>query len=90
MISVIFCMVAGIVVGVLLCDRHGVTTFADGSVMLLVVLLLFLLGVSVGGNDSVLRHIGDIACSSLFLTLGGVFGSLAAALGVFKLLRCRL
>lgn len=70
-------MIAGIAVGYLL--RRWKIRFIQGFILTLIWLLLFLLGLEVGANETVVRQFGKIGFEAFLLATGGTFGSVVAA-----------
>ncbi len=78
MLIIILFFVAGIVLGRLLRARQRVVRLADRLTIWSIYLMLFVLGLSVGGNERVLVHIGTLGMQAAVLTLGAIAGSVAA------------
>lgn len=77
MFTVIGLMLTGMVAGFLL-RRHrlkGIQRF----ITILIWLLLFLLGVEVGGNKDIIQGLHTIGLEAILLTIGGTLGSVTAA-----------
>ena len=77
MFTVIGLMLTGMVAGFLL-RRHrlkGIQHF----ITILIWLLLFLLGVEVGGNKDIIQGLHTIGLEAILLTIGGTLGSVTAA-----------
>lgn len=51
---------------------------------IVIMILLFFLGVSVGNNEQVINNIAIIGVDALILTFGGLFGSLLFAKMIYK------
>ena len=84
MFIIIGLMLTGMLVGYLLRKQnlgkiHQVIT-------LLIWVLLFILGIEVGGNEQIIRGLHTIGLEAVILTLGGTLGSLIAAWALWKLL----
>jgi uncharacterized membrane protein YbjE (DUF340 family) len=77
MFVVLACMIAGIVVGYLL--RRWKIRFIHGLILTLIWLLLFLLGLEVGANETVVRQFGKLGLDAFLLAVGGTLGSVVAA-----------
>lgn len=77
MFSVIACMLAGIAVGYLL--RRWKIRFIHGLILTLIWLLLFLLGLEVGANETVVHQFGTLGFEAFLLATGGTLGSVLAA-----------
>jgi hypothetical protein len=72
-------LLLGIAVGVPLRPLPSVAPVAGRLTTGTIFLLVFLLGASVGGNPTVMAHLGTYGVQALVLCLGGVLGSLALA-----------
>lgn len=82
MLTVIGLMVAGILLGYLLRERSwkGVPRLISAAILL----LLFLLGITVGADESIMDNLGTIGKDALVITLAAVAGSVLCAWGVYK------
>ena len=78
-------MIAGMTVGYLLRERHKLAKHVDKIVSWSIFLLLFLLGISVGTNETILTNINSIFISVIVLTIGAVMGSVIIAYFTYKL-----
>ncbi len=73
-------LVAGAFVGYLLRARKKkVLRYADKLMMWTIYLFLFILGLSVGINEEIVRNLGTLGIKALILTLGALVGSAVAA-----------
>ncbi len=77
MFVVISFMLAGIAVGYLL--RHWKLRFIHGLILTLIWLLLFLLGLEVGTNETVVRQFGNLGFEAFILASAATLGSVLAA-----------
>lgn len=86
MIQIILCILAGILAGYAVRNRKFVKhTAAVSSVV--IALLLFFLGVSVGSNEQVLNNFAIIGLDAFVLTVGGTLGSLLCAKWIYHRLK---
>lgn len=76
---IILGMSIGMVAGYLLRRQERLLHFIDLSTTGLVYLLLFLLGVSVGGNRAILLALDELGGQALLLSSGAVVGSILLA-----------
>ncbi len=74
--SILFFLVAGMILGHLFRSKTAVLAMADKATIWSVCLLVFLLGVSVGANQTVVRALG---LQALVLSVGGIAGSVLAS-----------
>ena len=84
MFIIIGLMLTGMLLGYLLrrkylCRIHIVIT-------VLIWVLLFILGVEVGGNEQIIKGLHTIGIEAIILTLGGTLGSVIAAWTLWKAL----
>lgn len=84
MFTIIALMLAGMLAGYLLRKRdlkkiHSVIT-------LLIWLLLFILGIEVGGNEQIVKGLHTLGMEAVILTIGGTLGSVIAAWALWRAL----
>ena len=82
MFTIIGLMLTGMLLGYLLRRRdlkkiHQIIT-------LLIWLLLFILGIEVGGNEQIIKGLHTIGLEAVILTLGGTLGSVIAAWALWR------
>lgn len=77
MFIVIACMITGILVGYLF-RRHRLR-FIHRLILTLIWLLLFLLGLEVGANETVIRQFGKLGFDAFLLAFAGTLGSVIFA-----------
>ncbi len=80
-------MFVGIAVGFLL--RGKSDKWVSPALTVLIWLLLFFLGVEVGGNEHVLNGIKDLGLEALLLAVAGTAGSIALAWVLWRFIRSR-
>lgn len=90
MFSVILFIFLGICSGYLLrkkCSRScaKVQTAKDKVITVLIWLLLFLLGVEVGGNEQIIKALPTLGVEALLLSVAGTLGCCALALALWKI-----
>ncbi|MDL2221438.1 lysine exporter LysO family protein [Parabacteroides sp. OttesenSCG-928-N08] len=84
MFTVITIMFVGIAVGYLF--RHVQLLQKTGRLITVtIVLLLFLLGISVGANRALINNLGTLGVQALVIALAGTLGSVLAAWIVYRL-----
>lgn len=81
MFTIIGIMLSGIGIGFLLRRNNlsGIGKVITG----LIWLLLFLLGVDVGGNKAIIQGLHTLGLEALLLTIGGILGSVILAWGLW-------
>ena len=76
-------MAAGIGAGYLL--RRRDLRHLGKIISMLIWLLLFLLGVEVGGDDRIVRGIGSLGVEAVIISVAGVLGSVVLAMALWRL-----
>lgn len=84
MFNILFIMLTGVVLGYL-CRNARFVKLAGRGISLTVVLMLFILGLSVGSNAAIVRNLGSFGWQAALLALSGSLGSVLAAWLVFNL-----
>jgi uncharacterized membrane protein YbjE (DUF340 family) len=79
MITVILVMAAGILFGYFVRHKTMLIKINDKLIMWAIYLLLFVLGVSIGANDNIMRSLPTLWLKALMITIGGVSGSILLA-----------
>lgn len=87
MFIIIGIMLTGMLIGYLL--RNKKLTWIHRVITLLIWLLLFLLGIDVGGNEAIIKGLHTIGLEAAVITLAAVAGSTLAAWGLWYLLYIR-
>ena len=86
MVEILVIMAVGMVIGYLLRQKQAIFAVIDRIVMAVIFLLLFVLGISVGLNETVVGSIHIIGVKAVVLTLGAVTGSISCCWLAWKLL----
>lgn len=86
MLTVILIMTAGMVAGFLLRRRKGLYKRLDQTVSIVIYLLLFLLGLTVGQNRTIVENFHLIGVKALLITLAAVAGSVVLAAIAYRFL----
>ena len=87
MFIIIGIMLTGMLVGYLLRSKR--LTWIHKIITFLIWLLLFLLGIDVGGNEAIMKGLHTLGLESLIITLAAVIGSTLLAWGLWYLLYIR-
>lgn len=87
MFTIIGIMLTGMLVGYLLRSKR--LSWIHKVITLLIWLLLFLLGIDVGGNETIIRSLHAIGLEALAITFAAVAGSVLAAWGLWYLIYIR-
>ena len=85
MFIVISLMLMGVLIGFLL--RKHPLKHLNAIITVLIWLLLFLLGINVGGNRTLIDSLHHLGMEALFITLGGTLGSILAASALWHIIR---
>ena len=83
MFTIIGIMLTGMLVGYLLRSKR--LLWIHKVITLLIWLLLFLLGIDVGGNETIIRNLHAIGLEALAITFAAVAGIVLAAWGLWYL-----
>ena len=73
------CLVGGVPVGYLLRSRKAVIRATEQSLVWSVRILLFLLGLNLGGYEELMANLGSIGARGVFISLCCLVGTLAGA-----------
>lgn len=87
MFTVIGVMFCGILTGLLLRNRKMV--FTGQFITVLIWLLLFFLGIEVGGNRRIIEGIASLGIEAVIITIPAVLGSCIAAWGLWYMVEKR-
>ena len=87
MFIIIGIMLTGMLLGYLLRSKR--LTWIHKVITLLIWLLLFLLGIDVGGNEAIVKGLLAIGLEAFIITTAAVAGSTLAAWGLWYLLYAR-
>ncbi len=79
MFTIIIIMTVGIILGFLTKQKTKWIAALDSIITYAIYTLLFLLGVSVGTNQQIIQHLDSISLQALWITIGGIGGSVIAA-----------
>ncbi len=79
MITVIAIMMVGILFGYLIRSKSLLIKINDKLIMYAIYLLLFILGISIGANEIIIKNLPTLGLKALAITLGGVLGSIGLA-----------
>jgi uncharacterized membrane protein YbjE (DUF340 family) len=84
MFTVLIIMSMGILAGLLVRNKPKLARWNDRAVNLAIYLLLFLLGVSVGGNKQIMANLGSLGLKALILAVGAIAGSVGLSCLAYK------
>ena len=87
MFIIIGIMLTGMLLGFLL--RNKRLSWIHKIITLLIWVLLFLLGIDVGGNEAIIKGLHTLGLEALIITLAAVTGSILCAWGLLYLLYIR-
>jgi uncharacterized membrane protein YbjE (DUF340 family) len=86
MLEILALMFAGTLAGYLIRKRQVQVRLLEKGILWSIFLLLFLLGLSIGSNDEVMRQLPVLGGQAFLLSLGGVGGSLLFAFLAWRFL----
>lgn len=84
MFTIIGLMLTGMLLGYLLRKRN--LRRIHTIITVLIWILLFILGIEVGGNEQIIKGLHTIGLEAVVLTLGGTLGSVVAAWALWRVL----
>ena len=87
MFIIIGIMLTGMLIGYLLRSKR--LTWIHKIITLLIWILLFLLGIDVGGNEAIVKGLHTLGIEAAIITLAAVIGSILCAWGLWNLLYIR-
>lgn len=79
MLTVVGIMAAGMVVGYLIRNYKKWVKLNDRLTMWAIYLLLFLLGISIGSNKTIINNLGNLGLTALLITVFSILGSVLVA-----------
>jgi len=82
----VIALLFGIGIGLLFRKKKKIIQVFDGSAMVFIIILLFLMGLSLGTNRVVLQNITGAGIYALVISLGGIAGSICFSLPVYHFL----
>ena len=85
MLTVVGIMTLGIILGFILRQRKSLILANDKLIIWAIYLLLFLLGVSIGTNETIMKSLPTLGIKALVITIGGVIGSVLLAWLTYRL-----
>ncbi len=86
MISILLMLSAGILVGFLLIRKPKLHQLNNQLLNWAIYLLLFLLGISVGTNEEVIKNLGKIGYEAIAIAVASIAGSVLLSGLLFKLI----
>ncbi|MDX9941678.1 MAG: LysO family transporter [Bacteroidales bacterium] len=85
MLEILVLMALGMLVGYILRGKQKAISGIEKAILWSIFLLLFFLGLSIGGNEVIMASLPSLGLNALIITLGGVAGSIIAAWALWKL-----
>ena len=85
MIPVLLLMTIGFILGYVLRNKTKFIQFSNKATTLIIYMLLFLLGIGVGLNKTIVSNMANIGFQVILITFGAVLGSLIFAYITYKL-----
>lgn len=84
MLTIILFLIFGIILGVLLKEKKGIIQISEKLTNFSIYLFLFLFGLSVGSNKTIINNFATLGKEALILAIGGVLGSIFISLFVYQ------
>ncbi len=85
MLYVLLALVSGVLLGFLIRKRKTASTIFKRSTSGIICALLFILGMTVGTNESLINNLSAVGLKALVLTFGGISGSVVLSFAVYRL-----
>lgn len=85
MITVLLLMLAGMLTGFALRKNSRILKVNEKLTSIAIYILLFLLGISVGLNKTIIQHLDKIGIQALIITFGAISGSVIALWMIYRL-----
>jgi uncharacterized membrane protein YbjE (DUF340 family) len=86
MISILVVLSIGVLLGLLLTGRPKLHLANNHLLNWSIYLLLFLLGISVGTNEEVIRNLGKIGYEAIAIAVASIAGSVFLSMFLFRIL----
>lgn len=84
MLIVLLCLAIGMLLGVFLRHRENILRFIDRLTVWFIYFFLFLLGLAVGLNRTVIDNLGRIGLQALIIAAAAVAGSVIPAFFLYR------
>lgn len=84
MITILLILTLGILVGLVLANKRRIHLLNNHLLNMAIYLLLFLLGISVGTNQTVIENIGKIGLEAVAIAIASIAGSVLLCAILFK------
>jgi len=85
MYSILGILIIGITLGFIFRKMEKLIKLSNKLLIWSIYLLLFLLGISIGTNDEIIRNFPTTGLKALVLTFAGVLGSCLVSLLIYKI-----
>jgi uncharacterized membrane protein YbjE (DUF340 family) len=85
MITVLLLMLAGIFIGFLIHRNQEIIRVNEKLITWAIYLLLFLLGISVGLNKTIIENLNNIGLQAITITIGAIAGSVLMLWMIYRL-----
>jgi len=84
MLIVVLFLFSGILIGYVLQNKESIIRITERLSTWFIYLFLFLLGISVGANEEVIKNFGRLGIQAIILAFGAVLGSVISAYFVYR------
>ncbi len=82
--DIIIIMSLGVLVGYLIREKRFIISKIDRVISIAIYLLLFILGVAIGGDNQIVSNLSELGAIALFITISAIFGSLIFSWLLYK------
>ncbi len=82
--DIIIIMSLGVLVGYLIREKRFIISKIDRIISIAIYILLFILGVAIGGDNQIVSNLSELGAIALFITISAIFGSLIFSWLLYK------
>ncbi|MGE0078337.1 MAG: LysO family transporter [Bacteroidales bacterium] len=86
MLTVVLIMISGIIAGYLVKSREHLVKLNDRLTTWAIYALLFLMGIGIGANKTIMSSLHTLGLNALIISVGGIAGSILLAWITYKYL----
>lgn len=86
MFGIIFCLILGILIGLLFKEKQAIVQISEKLSDWVIYLFLFFFGLLIGNNKVIVENFLKLGIQSLILAVGGIVGSVVLSFFLFKFL----
>lgn len=82
--DIIIIMSLGVLVGYLIREKRFIISKVVRVISIAIYLLLFILGVAIGGDNQIVSNLSELGAIALLITISAIFGSLIFSWLLYK------